>query len=133
MTTRKKIGTLLGFAALFIAVLSVFLWFRQVNLVALPQDRTLFVTGFSLAILAGIAAPIVGARWFGVIPAVLAIVVGGFMTATVAISKQQVADNPIKVGDVIPGFVALDDSGSRFNSNELNGSPSIIKFFRGHW
>ncbi len=133
MMDRKKIGTALGFAALGLAVLTVFIWFRQVGLVALPQDRTVFVVLFILAALMGVASFIVGTRWFGAIPAIGGIIVGGFLTATVYISPQQVADNPVKVGDVIPQFVALNDDGERFNSAALSGKPTLIKFFRGHW
>jgi hypothetical protein len=111
----------------------VLLWFRQANLVALPQDRTLFVVAFVAAGMLGIATFIVGTRWFGGIPAVGAIIVCAFMTFTIYISPQKVADNPVKVGDVIPQFVALNDDGERFNSGELTGKPTLIKFFRAHW
>ncbi len=133
MTGRKKLGTTLGFIALAIAVASVILWFRQVNLVALPEDRTLFVGAFVISGVLGLAAFIVGTRWYGGIPAVSAVIAGVFMTAMVYISPQQIADNPVKVGDIIPQFVALDDSGKRFNSGALIGKPVLIKFFRGHW
>lgn len=133
MIGNKKIGTSLGFAALVLAAGTIWLWFRQVNLVALPEDRTLFVVAFGLAIVLGIAAFVIRTRWFGGIPAVLGIIAAFFMVGTIYISPQQVADNPIKVGDVIPQFVALDDEGERFNSNSLSGKPTLIKFFRGHW
>jgi len=133
MTNRKVLGTSLGFIAIFIAIGFVLFWFRQVNLVALPQDTTLFVVAFIAVAVLGIATFIVGTRWFGGIPAVGAIIVGAFMTGTIYISPQKVADNPVKVGDVIPQFVALNDDGERFNSGDLMGKPTLIKFFRGHW
>lgn len=133
MTNRKTLGTSLGFIALAMAIGLVLFWFRQVNLVALPQDRTLFVVAFVTAAVLGIATFIVGTRWFGGIPAVGAIIVGAFMTGTIYISPQKVADNPVKVGDIIPQFVALNDDGERFNSGDLAGKPTLIKFFRGHW
>ncbi|MFT7245655.1 MAG: hypothetical protein ACI82A_003026 [Candidatus Azotimanducaceae bacterium] len=133
MTNRKALGTSLGFVALAMAVGLVLFWFRQVNLVALPQDTTLFVAAFVAVAVLGIATFIVGTRWFGGIPAVGAIIVGAFMTGTVYISPQKVADNPVKVGDLIPQFVALNDDGERFNSSDLTGKPTLIKFFRGHW
>jgi hypothetical protein len=133
MTNRKALGTSLGFIALAMAVGLVLFWFRQVNLVALPQDTTLFVAAFFAVAVLGIATFIVGTRWFGGIPAVGAIIVGAFMTGTVYISPQKVADNPVKVGDLIPQFVALNDDGERFNSSDLTGKPTLIKFFRGHW
>jgi hypothetical protein len=133
MTNRKTLGTSLGFIALVMAIGLVLFWFRQVNLVALPQDRTLFVVAFIATVVLGIATFIVGTRWFGGIPAVGAIIVGVFMTGAAYISPQKVADNPVKVGDVIPQFVALNDAGERFNSSDLTGQPTLIKFFRGHW
>ena len=81
-------------------------------LVAIPEDRTLWVIAFLLAPVLGIASFVVGTRWFGGIPAVLGALIGVFLTATIAISKQEVAENPIKVGDTIPAFAAVDDDGS---------------------
>jgi len=133
MTSRKTLGTSLGFIALALAIGVVLFWFRQVNLVALPQDTTLFVFAFVTVALLSIATFIVGPRWFGGIPAVGAIIVATFMMGTVYISPQKVAENPVKVGDVIPQFVALNDDGERFNSSDLMGKPILIKFFRGHW
>lgn len=133
ITNRKKTGTTLGFVALVVITLTVVLWFRQVNQVAIPEDRTLFVAAFLTAAGLGVAAFVIGTRWFGGIPAVLAIAAGSFLTFTVAISPQQVAENPIRVGDTIPIFTALEDTGERFRSGDLAGSPVLIKFFRGHW
>ena len=133
MTNRKRLGTGLGFVGLAMAMLTVTLWFRQINLVAIPEDRTLFVIAFVMAAGLGVSAFIVGTRWFGGIAAFFAILVGLFLPFTIAISPQQVAENPIRVGDTIPNFAALDDAGNRFNSADLIGTPVLIKFFRGHW
>ena len=130
---RKKIGTTLGFVALAVAILAVALWSRQINQVAIPEDRTLFVAAFLAAAVLGVAAFAIGTRWFGGVPAIFAIAVGSFLPFTIAISPQQVAENPIRVGDTIPIFTALDDTGARFRSDDLAGSPVLIKFFRGHW
>jgi hypothetical protein len=133
ITNRKKIGTVLGFVALTAALLTVVSWFRLAHQVAIPEDRTLFVVAFLGAAGLGVAALVIGPRWFGGVPAVLAIAMGGFLTFTVAISPQQVADHPIRVGDTIPVFTALDDQGDRFRSADLAGAPVLIKFFRAHW
>ncbi len=133
ITNRKKTGTTLGFVALAVVILTVALWFRQANLVAIPEDRTLFVAAFLMAAGLGVAAFAIGTRWFGGVPAILAIAAGLFIPFTIAISPQQVAENPIRVGDTIPVFTALDDAGDRFRSGELTGSPVLIKYFRGHW
>jgi len=132
-TNRKKLGTCLGFIGLAVAVVTWLLWFRQANIVAIPEDRTLFVIAFGLAAVIGVAAFVVGTRWYGGIPSVLAILMGLFLPFTIWVSPQQVADNPIRVGDTIPNFTALDDASNRFNSADLAGAPTLIKFFRGHW
>jgi|TARA_B100001964_G_C14245106_1_gene607016 hypothetical protein len=133
IANRKKMGTTLGFVSLAVAILTGILWSHQINQVAIPEDRTLFVAAFLAATGLGVAAFAIGTRWFGGIPAILAIAVGLFLPFTVAISPQQVAENPIRVGDTIPVFTALDDTGDRFRSGDLDGSPALIKFFRGHW
>ena len=133
ITSRKKVGTTLGFVALAVVIVTVALWIRLINQVAIPEDRTLFVAVCLMAASLGVAAFAIGSRWFGGIPAILAIVAGSFFSFTVAISPQQVAENPIRVGDTIPVFSALEDTGERFRSGELAGSPVLIKFFRGHW
>ncbi len=133
MERSKTLGTALGLIALMVAILTVILWFRQVNLVALPQDRTWFVIAFAIAMLFGGAAFICKTRWFGAVPAIAGFLIALFMVGTIYISPQQVAENPIKVGDTIPAFVALTDTGERFNSSSLSGKPALIKFFRGHW
>lgn len=133
MDRKTKLGTVFGLSALIVAVITVLLWFRQVNLVALPEDRTWFVLNFVLAALLGIAAFVCKTRWYGGVTAIGGLLVALFMVATIYISPQQVADNPIRVGDTIPQFVALNDDGERFNSNQLAGKPALIKFFRGHW
>lgn len=133
MNRTKTLGTTLGIVALVVAIATVILWFRQVNLVALPQDRTWFVILFAAALLFGGAAFAFKTRWFGAIPAVGGVLIALFMVGTIYISPQQVADNPIRVGNTIPQFVALTDQGERFNSNSLQGKPTLLKFFRGHW
>lgn len=129
----KKLGTGLGFLALVIVVVTVLIWFRLANQVAIPEDRTLFVILFLLGPILGIAAFVVGTRWYGGIPAVLATLVGLLLPFTIAISPQQVAENPIRVGDTIPSFTAIDDEGDRFTSDSLYGTPVVVKFFRAHW
>ncbi len=119
-------------ALVFVAA-TVAIWFRQINQVAIPEDRTLFVVFFLLGPVMGVAAFIVGTRWFGGITAVIAILLGLFMPFTVSISRQEVAENPIGVGDTIPYFVAIDDESNRVTSDSLYGTPMLIKFFRAHW
>ena len=132
-TRTKTLGTTLGFVALAVAVATVVLWFRRVGQVDIPADRTAYVVSWLSAAVLGVGAFVAGARWFGGVAAALAIVAGAFLPFTVAISRQEVAVNAIRVGDVIPAFSALDEHGERFESQTLAGKPALIKFFRGHW
>jgi len=126
-------GTMLGFLSPLIAVATTVVWFRLADQVAIPEDRTLFIIFFFFGPVAGIAAFVLGTRWYGGVAAIPGIVIGLFLPFTVYISPQQVAENPIRVGDQIPHFSAIDDEGKRFESDALAGTPVLIKFFRAHW
>ena len=132
-TGTKKVGTTLGVLALVVAAATVALWFRQIGQVDIPEDRTTYVISFLSAVALGVGAFVAGVRWFGGVAAGLAIVIGSFFPFTVAISRQEVAANAIRVGDSIPVFSALDENGEVFESETLAGKPTLIKFFRGHW
>ena len=129
----RKLGTTLAFAAFAVAFITLVLWLRQVNLVALPDNRGFFVLSFLTALGLGVAALIARPRWFAVLPALAAIVVGAFVPFSVSISKQEVATTGIQIGQTIPRFAALDQHGASFDSASLDGKPILMKFFRGHW
>jgi hypothetical protein len=129
----KKVGTSLGLLAFAVAAVTVMAWFRQINQVDIPENRTAFVVFFLAAAALGVGAFVARTRWFGGVAAVLAIVIGSFFPFTVAISRQEVAANAIRVGDSIPVFSALDENGEIFESKTLAGKPTLVKFFRGHW
>jgi hypothetical protein len=129
----KKVGTTLGVLALVVAAATVVLWFRRIGQVDIPEDRTTYVVFFLSAAALGVGAFVARVRWFGGVAAVLAIVIGSFFPFTVAISRQEVAANAIRVGDSIPVFSALDENGKVFESATFAGKPVLIKFFRGHW
>ena len=129
----KKVGTTLGVLALVVAAATVALWFRQIGQVDIPEDRTTYVIFFLSAAALGVGAFVAGVRWVGGVAALLAIIIGSFFPFSVAISRQEVAANAIRVGDSIPVFSALDENGELFESKTLAGKPALIKFFRGHW
>ncbi len=129
----KKIGTSLGLLAFVVAAATAALWFRQINQVDIPENRTTFVIFFLTAAALGVGAFVARTRWFGGVAAVLAIIIGSFFPFSVAISRQEVAAKTIRMGDTIPAFTAVDDRGELFDSEGLRGHPVLIKFFRGHW
>ena len=132
-TRSKKLGTTLGFAAFGVAALTIVVWFRQLIQVDIPENRIVFVIFFLSAVALGISAFVMRTRWFGAIPALLAIVIGGFFPFSMTISSQEVATTGIQVGQTMPQFKALDRHGELFDSASLDGKPILIKFFRGHW
>jgi hypothetical protein len=129
----KTVGTSLGLLAFAVAAVTVTLWFRLIDQVDIPENRTAFVVSFLTAAGLGVGSFVARTRWFGGVPAVLAILIGSFLAFTVAISRQEVAPNGIQVGQTIPHFAALDDRGQRFDSQSLDGQVVLMKFFRGHW
>ena len=129
----KRLGTTLGFVGLGIALATMALWNRQIHQVAIPENRILFIVGFVAAALFGASAFVMRTRWFGAIPAVLAIAIGVFLPFTISISRQEVASTGIQVGQTIPLFTAIDRHGEGFDSASLEGKPVLMKFFRGHW
>ena len=129
----KRLGTSLGFLALALAFATVALWFRQVEQVAIPEDRTIFIFFFLSAIALGITAFVVGTRWFGGMAALIAIFIGSLIPFTIAISSQELGREAITVGETIPQFTALDEYGQMFDSRSLAGDIVLIKFFRAHW
>jgi hypothetical protein len=132
-TQSNKLGTRLGFAAFGVAALTMVAWFRQINQVDIPENRIVFAALFLTALVLAISAFVKRTRWFGAIPALLAIVIGGFFPFSMTISRQEVATTGIQVGQTMPEFKALNRKGEWFDSASLDGKPTLIKFFRGHW
>ncbi len=126
-------GTKLALLALVMAVASTAFWFYLAAQVALPENRIGFVVLFVGAAVLGITAFFKGAGWGGRGAAVVAIIVGSFLTFTIAISRQEVADQGIVVGATMPQFTAPLDTGELFDSSSLDGRLVLIKFFRAHW
>lgn len=133
-TQRKsKPGTALGVCALLLTLTTLGFWILLVRRVAIPENRVIFLVLFAAAAALGVAAFVRRTRWFGGVAAVLAILMSVFFSFTVAISRQEVAPNSIEVGETIPQFTALLDSGETFDSASLDGKLVLLKFFRAHW
>ena len=64
----KALGTSLGVAAFVLAIATTVVWFQKVRAVAMPEDTTLFVVAFLAAPVLGLAAFVIGTRWFGGVP-----------------------------------------------------------------
>jgi len=123
----------LAFGALVLAVLTFLIWFGVNARIGVPQDRTPFVLAFLCAAGLGLLAMLKSRNWLGRVVPLPAILIGLFLPFTVAISPQAVGADSISVGDPLPRFTAIEDTGDLFDSETLRGKPVLIKFFRAHW
>ena len=128
-----KTGTQIAIGALLLAIASAVTWFVMNARVGIPENRTLFVATWLAAAGLGLFSFFRGINWYGTVPALGAVAIGAFLTFTVSISAQEVADGSIRVGDPLPVFTATIDSGETVDSADLLGKPVLIKFFRAHW
>ena len=133
MEEKKNLGTPLAFGALVLAIAGALSWFATNASVGIPENRSPFVALWLSAAALGVYAIVKSKGWLGRLVSVPAIVIGLFLTFTVAISPQAVASGAIQVGDMLPAFTAVDDAGETFDSETLRGHPVLIKFFRAHW
>jgi hypothetical protein len=126
-------ATIAAFGGFLLAFGAGFNWFRAMHGVRLPTNRGAFLAAFVAASGLGISALVAGEGWVVGVPAVLSIIAGALFMLTFAISRQEVAADAIRVGEILPAFTALDENGAMFNAASLRGHPVLIKFFRGHW
>lgn len=128
-----SIAVLIALVAFAVMVATTATWFKRIQQVAIPDNRLGFLGMWLLAALLG------GGSFFlpeaGLLSGIfgtLAVLVGAGFLVLYALGKQG-EDHPIIVGDNMPAFTAFDDTKSLYDSSVLDGSPVLIKFFRGHW
>lgn len=126
-------GMVLGIAAGSIVVASNVQWFRLLQQVRIPKDRTSFLVINGSGVLLGIVALILGAGMVGSSLAALGIVGGLVFLGLAAASGQESTTPAVAVGGRMLDFVANDEEGSTFDLAALRGKPFLLKFFRGHW
>ena len=126
-------GMVLGIVAGSIVVASNVQWFRLLQQVRIPKDRTRFLALNGSGALLGIVALILGAGAVGGSLAALGIV-GGLTFLGLAAASGQASTTPaVAVGGEILNFTATAEQGSPFDLSALRGRPFLLKFFRGHW
>ncbi len=125
--------TSLAALAFLLAAATTALWFRRARQVRIPADRRGFVAAWLAAVALGAAALALGAGWAGRLLAGIAILAGGVLTGTIAVSRQRAAPDAIRVGEKLREFTATDEHGRPFSLADLAGRPVLLKFFRGHW
>ena len=118
---------------LAVMVVTTAMWFRLMANVAIPDNRTTFLMLWGLAAVLGVGS------FFGNNPGwlsgtfgALASLGGAGLLILYMLRKQGVGE-PISVGDKIPAFSGVNEQGMEFDSSDMSGSPTLLKFFRGHW
>jgi len=124
---------LIGGIALLVAGATTAVWFHAAVTLHLPRNRSGFVVGWVLGALLGLVALVGDPGWAGGGAAALAAAMSCFLVFTVAVSRQEVGEDAIRVGDALPSFRAPDEHGAVFDSASLSGQRILLKFFRGHW
>jgi hypothetical protein len=126
-------AALLGFSGIVLLVATTTIWFSRARRVAIPDNRLAFLLGWAGPGLFGAAAfASPGLNVLGGVFGAFSIVGSLFFLGLYALRKQR-AGNPISVGATVPAFEAVDDQGSMYKSEYMIGTPTLLKFFRGHW
>ena len=126
-------ASLVGFTGIIVLAITTAAWFFRASRVAIPDNRLMFLLGWARGgLLGAIGILSHGANWLSAIFGGLSLVVGVFFLGLYVLRKQGVG-NPILVGDTVPSFEAINDLGETYSSEALIGTPTLVKFFRGHW
>lgn len=67
------------------------------------------------------------------VPSLLVILMGSFILWVLTQRKTPIGAIKVKVGETILPFSAMTSEGATFNSSEISGKRTLIKFFRGGW
>jgi len=124
---------LVGFLALALALATGAVWFKLIQDVAVPRDRTPYLAAMGAAAALGVLAFAMGTGLLGGIPAGIAILLGVVFIGLWLQRKQDAREPAIAVGGPMLDFTALDEHGAEFHLSSLRGRPILLKFFRGHW
>jgi hypothetical protein len=127
------VGLILGITSLVVVISTWRFWLKRAFRQSLPDN----IVGFILAMVIGlgmaIAAFLQGVGIVGGVAAGFAAIASIFFLLATAAGKQKTGAPKIIVGQPLPVFNALTEDGATFSSEELDGTPYLLKFFRGHW
>jgi hypothetical protein len=126
-------GLYLSLLAFVLVLGTGFRWFQRVYAVAIPKNRLGFLLSMLLGSVLAVAALVEGAGLLGSVLASLAVFIGVFFVFTWSISAQKGGVGTLQLGSKLQKFTAVDHCGNIFDSASLEGSPILLKFFRGHW
>lgn len=126
-------GLIFAIASLVISIAAWARWLKTALRQAVPDNLAGYglamVTGLGLGVAAFFNAPGIG----GGLIAGVAMFMSLFWLLTAVAGKQKTNTPKIIVGQPLPAYTALNEDGSAFDSQSLNGAPYLLKFFRGHW
>jgi peroxiredoxin len=136
MNTPAILSALIGFAVVFGAII---LYFRTNPRGTVPEK----VGGFATKLAIGVALSAMGlylgatgesnAGLLVYIPSALGILFGVFILWVLTQRKTPLGEIKVAVGDKVLPFSAVTSQGTSFDSNELDGKRTLLKFFRGGW
>jgi len=122
-----------------IVLVSIVLYFRTIPRGTVPKN----VGGFRAKLVAGVALSALGvylgltgegsAGLLTYLPAGLGIFFGGFILWVLTQRKTPLGEIKVSEGDKLPAFSATTPQGVKFDSDELSGKRTLLKFFRGGW
>ena len=123
----------LSAAGLSVVIVTWAVWRKKALNQAVPNNLAGLVAGMLLGVgLASYAFAFQTSLLSSVISAI-ALVLGAFWCASAVFGGQRTGVPKIIVGQPLPAFSARNEDGSTFRSSEMDGSPYLLKFFRGHW
>jgi len=126
-------GLIPGITSLVIVILTWRMWLKSAFRQAVPDNIVGYILAMSTGLVMAITAFLLGAGIVGGIAAAVATFFSLFWLLATAAGKQKTAEPRIVVGQALPVFTALTEEGAAFRSDVLDGTPYLLKFFRGHW
>ncbi len=138
VTTAAPIAAYLSGAGLLVVLGTWIAYFARVPSGKVPirpiGSIVLQCLGMGLAVTGLLQGPISGAVGVGVAAmAGLTLLMGALFLWLLTQRKTPVGDLKVAVGDQILAFSAQSADGSTFQSGELLGKRTLLKFFRGGW
>ena len=126
-------GLILAIASLVIVLATWVRWFKTALRQAVPDNLAGFVLAMATGLVLAITAFFNESGLVGGVLAAAATFMSLFWLLATAAGKQKTGVAKIVVGQPLPAYTALNEDGSSFDSQSLNGAPYLLKFFRGHW
>ena len=130
---------LFSLAGFFLVIISLIAYLSTIPRAIVPENTgslaIRLAIGVALALIALFLA-ISGegsAGFFIYVPAIAAILFGGFFLWVLTLSKTPIGNIKVSLGDKILPFKAKTSNAESFDSKQLLGKRILFKFFRGGW